>query len=102
LVTVKGKYPLPVIDELLDELASSRWFPKLDLKAGYHKIRLAPGEEYKIAFQTHNGQYEFKVMAFGLTGAQRAMNASLALVLRKFVVVYFDDILLHSPTYDDT
>jgi hypothetical protein len=49
-LTVKGKYPLPVIDELLDELSSSRWSTKLDLRAGYHQIRLAPGEEYKTAF----------------------------------------------------
>jgi hypothetical protein len=68
-LTVKGKYPLPIIDELLDELAGSKWFSKLDLKAGYHQIRLAPGEEAKTTFQTHNSHYEFRVMAFGLTGA---------------------------------
>ncbi|KAK1647967.1 hypothetical protein QYE76_065772 [Lolium multiflorum] len=105
VLTVKGKYPLPVIDELLDELAGTHWFSKLDLNAGYHQIRLAPGEEYKTAFQSHNGHYEFKVMAFGLTGApatfQHAMNASLAPVLRKFALVFFDDIRIYTATYDD-
>lgn len=104
-LTLKGKYHLPVIDELLDELAGASWFSKLDLKAGYHQIRLAPVEEYKTAFQTHNGHFEFTVMAFGLTGApgtfEGAMNTTLAPVLRKFALVFFDDIFIYSKTYED-
>lgn len=68
-LTTKSKYPVPVFDQLMDELAHSSWFSKLDLRAGFHQILMQPGEEFKTAFQTHMGQYEFRVMAFGLTGA---------------------------------
>ena len=68
-VTAKSKFPVPIFDQLIDELANASWFSNLDLRAGFHQILLRPGEEFKIAFQTHFGQYEFRVMAFGLTGA---------------------------------
>jgi len=68
-ITVKNKHPMPVVDELLDELAGAQWFTKLDFRADYHQIRVAPEEEYKTTFKTHSGLYEFKVMPFGLTNA---------------------------------
>jgi hypothetical protein len=104
MLTVKSKYPLPIIEELLDELSGALWFSKLDLRAGYHQIRLALGEEYKTAFSTHSGHFQFNVMAFGLTGAsatfQAVMNEMLAPVLRKCAIVFFDNILVYSPTYE--
>ncbi|WVZ83838.1 hypothetical protein U9M48_030936 [Paspalum notatum var. saurae] len=104
-ITRKTCYPVPVIDELLDELASVSWFTSMDLTAGYHQIRLREGETHKTAFQTHSGHYEFRVMAFGLFGAPAtfllAMNTTLGPLLRKCVLVFFDDILIYSRTYED-
>lgn len=104
-ITIKTKYPVPIIDEFLDELAKASWVSGLDLRAGFHQIRLKKGEEFKTAFQTHFGQFEFRVMAFGLTGApgtfQEAMNSTLASYPRKFVLVFLDDILIYSASYEE-
>lgn len=88
----------------IDELSSAAYFTTLDLQAGFHQIRMKEGKEYKTAFQTHFSQFKFKVMSFGLTGApdtfQGAMNTTLSPYLRKFILVFFDDILIYSTTLE--
>jgi hypothetical protein len=104
VLTAKAKFPVPIIDEFLDELHGVAWFSTLDLRAGFHQIRMAPADQYKTVFQKHHGHFEFRVMAFGLTRApatfQGAMNSTLKPLLHMCALVFFDDILVYSDTWE--
>lgn len=104
-ITRKNRYPLPLIQESLDRLKTAKYFTKIDLRAAYNLIRIKPGDEWKTAFRTRYGLYEYLVMPFGLTNApasfQYLINDVLRDYLDNFVIVYLDDILIFSKTHEE-
>jgi hypothetical protein len=104
-ITIKNRYPLPLIRETLMRLSKARWFTKLDVRGAYNLICMAEGEKWKTAFRTRYGLFEFLVMPFGLTNApadfQRFINDARAPFLGRFATAYLDDILIYSNTLEE-
>ena len=104
-VTIKNRYPIPLVNNIMDRLRNAKVYSKIDLRAGYHNVRIKDGQEWMTAFRTRYGSFEYLVMPFGLTNApasfQYFMNDIFADMVDVFVVIYLDDILIYSDNLDE-